>query len=88
MEFAGDPDDPDSFVAKVDGTGGSDMWTTQFGGSSSWASFQGVMVDAAGDVIAVGTSGDEDAFNFRCGETERTRIFCSLAVFTRHTTHN
>ncbi|CAM9101347.1 unnamed protein product [Ectocarpus sp. 6 AP-2014] len=59
----GDPGDSDFFVIKLDGTDGSEIWTVQGGESASYDSLNHVKVDSAGDLIAVGIGGDEDAVN-------------------------
>lgn len=60
----GSNQDSDAFVSKLDGTDGSEIWTMQEGDASSFDSFVGVRVDSAGDIVAVGIAGDEDAINF------------------------
>ncbi|CAN0511657.1 unnamed protein product [Ectocarpus sp. 12 AP-2014] len=59
----GDPGDSDFFVIKLDGTDGSEIWTVQGGESTSFDALHHVKVDSAGDLIAVGIGGDEDAVN-------------------------
>lgn len=60
----GGANDSDGFVLKLDGTDGSEIWRTQEGESSSFDSFRAAKADSAGDVIAVGINGDEDAIDF------------------------
>lgn len=60
----GSNQDSDSYVTKLDGTNGSEMWTIQLGDSSSFDVLQQVKVASAGDVIAVGFKGVEGASNF------------------------
>ncbi|CAM9614843.1 unnamed protein product [Ectocarpus sp. 13 AM-2016] len=59
----GDPGDSDFFVIKLDGTDGSEIWAVQGGESTSFDALHYVKVDSAGDLIAVGVGGDEDAVN-------------------------
>ncbi|CAM9594564.1 unnamed protein product [Ectocarpus sp. 13 AM-2016] len=59
----GDAGDSDFFVIKLDGTDGSEIWTVQGGESTSFDFFVDVKVDSAGDLVAVGIGGDEDAIN-------------------------
>ena len=59
----GSNQDSDGYVLKLDGTDGSEIWTTQEGGSSSFGHFRAAKIDSAGDVIAVGINGDEDAID-------------------------
>eukprot|EP00752_Nemacystus_decipiens_P014994 g13351.t1 len=60
----GEPGDSDAYVLKLDGTDGSEIWTTQDGSSFGFGGVHAAKVDAAGDVIAVGIDGGEDAINF------------------------
>ncbi|CAN0458363.1 unnamed protein product, partial [Ectocarpus fasciculatus] len=53
----------DFFVIKLDGTDGSEIWTVQGGESTSYDNLVDVKVDSAGDLVAVGKGGDEDAIN-------------------------
>ncbi|CAN0045315.1 unnamed protein product [Ectocarpus fasciculatus] len=59
----GDAGDSDFFVIKLDGTDGSEIWAVQGGESTSYDFFVDVKVDSAGDLVAVGIGGDEDAIN-------------------------
>ncbi|CAB1120750.1 unnamed protein product [Ectocarpus sp. CCAP 1310/34] len=54
----GDAGDCDFFATKLDGTDGSEIWTTQGGASTSFDSFREVVVESTGDLVAVGISGD------------------------------
>lgn len=56
-------DDSDFYVTRLDGADGSDLWTIQGGGSTSFDSLRDVKIDPAGDIIAVGVGGDEDAMD-------------------------
>lgn len=56
----GSNQDSDFFVKKHDGTDGSEIWTIQIGETTSFDAFQSVKADSAGDVVAVGISGEVD----------------------------
>lgn len=62
----GSNQDSDFFIVKLDGTDGSEIWRMQEGEAPSFDAFHQAEVDSAGDVVAVGVSGDQDqdAINF------------------------
>lgn len=60
----GNPGDLDWYVRKLNGTTAVDMWTVQGGSSYNRQILYGAVVDASGNVVAAGVSGEGEEMDF------------------------